>query len=69
MVLPLARAVLAATELEHHRAVALQLGQPVHGTDVVRQLEVGQHSTNGQSLAHGVSSMCGRIPATAVRSR
>ena len=69
VVLALARAVLAAAELEHHRVVALQLGEPVHDTGVVRQLEVGQHGADGQSVAHGVSSGVGGCRRRPVRSR
>ena len=52
LVLPLARAVLAAPELEHQRVVALQLGQPVLDSGVVGELEVGQHGSDRQPLAH-----------------
>ena len=50
VVLALARAVLAAAEVQDHRVVALQLGQPVHVAVLVGQLEVGDASSGLESL-------------------
>jgi hypothetical protein len=55
MVLALARAVLAAGQVQHHHLVALQLGEPVQLAVLVRELEVGEgHS--GLDPAHRGSS-------------
>ena len=53
VVLALARAVLAAAEVQHEQVVALQLGQPVHDAVLVGEREVGDGRAGLEVAAHG----------------
>ena len=53
MVLALARAVLAAAELEHQRVIALQELLPVAFPSLVTVLPNDQHDTNKMKIATG----------------
>src|SRR5215216_1720273 len=52
MVHPLARAVLAAAEMQNEGVVALQLREPVHVAVLVGQHEVGDRRPRLEVLAH-----------------
>jgi hypothetical protein len=55
-VLALARAVLAATEQQNHHITALEFRETPQLTVLIGKLEIGEHSSGNEVVAHDLLS-------------